>query len=81
MAGIERFNGEFDAVLDGAQSGAPWAPVVQPPVTVNLNAYAARTLAVYQLAVALAAAALFSVVPAVWDVVENPNRARSHTRP
>jgi RNA polymerase sigma-70 factor, ECF subfamily len=25
VAGIERFNGEFDAVLDGAQSGAPWA--------------------------------------------------------
>jgi RNA polymerase sigma factor (sigma-70 family) len=25
VAGIERFNGEFDAVLDGAHSGAPWA--------------------------------------------------------
>jgi hypothetical protein len=47
-----------------------FVPRVQPPVTVNLNADAARTLAVYQLAVALAAAALFSVVPAVWDVVE-----------
>jgi RNA polymerase sigma factor (sigma-70 family) len=25
MAGVERFNGEFEAVLDAAQSGAPWA--------------------------------------------------------
>ncbi len=39
-------------------------------MTASLAADAARTLAAYQLAFALAAAALFSVVPAVWDVVE-----------
>jgi len=48
----------------------PFVPRMQDPVTVDLNADAARTLAVYQLAAALVCAALFSVIPAVWDVVE-----------
>jgi hypothetical protein len=55
-----------------AEPPAPprFVPQVSEAVTVNLNADAARTLAVYQLAAALVAAALFSVAPAVWDVVE-----------
>ena len=48
----------------------PFVPALATPVTANLAADAARTLAAYQLAAALAAAALFSVVPAVWDVME-----------
>ncbi|MCU0877241.1 MAG: hypothetical protein MUF06_05595 [Pirellulaceae bacterium] len=40
------------------------------PVAAAANPEAARTLAVYQLAAALVAAALFSVAPAVWDLVE-----------
>jgi hypothetical protein len=43
---------------------------VQPTVSAALHADASRTLAVYQLAAALAIVALFSVAPAVWDVIE-----------
>jgi hypothetical protein len=54
-------------------AGPPLMPppfVPAPVIAANLAADAARTLAAYQLAGALAAAALFGVVPAVWDVVE-----------
>jgi hypothetical protein len=44
--------------------------VVQPMVGAALHADASRTLAVYQLAAALGLVALFSVAPAVWDVIE-----------
>jgi hypothetical protein len=47
----------------------PLAPV-QSTTSAALHADASRTLAVYQLAAALAAVALFSVAPAAWDVVE-----------
>src|SRR4030095_11607705 len=47
MAGVERFNGEFDAVLDAAQSGAPWAferifTALSPVVTGYLRAQGAH---------------------------------------
>jgi hypothetical protein len=48
---------------------APPAAAIRPVAAAD-NPEAARTLAVYQLAVALVAAALFSVAPAVWDLVE-----------
>jgi hypothetical protein len=48
---------------------APPAAAIRP-VAAEANPEGARTLAVYQLAAALVAAALFSVAPAVWDLVE-----------
>jgi hypothetical protein len=45
-------------------------PAAIRPVAAAANPEAARTLAVYQLAAALVGAALFSVAPAVWDLVE-----------
>ena len=48
----------------------PFVPQAREDVPASLAADAARTLAVYQLALAVAAAAVFSVVPAVWDVVD-----------
>ncbi|MCI0360861.1 MAG: hypothetical protein L0211_20470 [Planctomycetaceae bacterium] len=48
----------------------PFALQIDQSPAASLNADAARTLAAYQLAAAMAAAAVFSIVPAVWDVVE-----------
>jgi hypothetical protein len=48
----------------------PAVAAAPPPVTVDLHADAHNVLVVYQLAAALVAAALFSVAPAVWDVVD-----------
>ena len=47
-----------------------FVPQIKPQVPAALHDDAARTLAAYWLSAALAAAALFSVAPAVWDVVE-----------
>jgi hypothetical protein len=59
-------------IVDDVELPAPprFAPRIDEPLSASLNADASRTLAAYQLAAALAAAALFSIVPAVWDVVE-----------
>jgi hypothetical protein len=57
-------------IVDDHLAPPPFVPMLSTPAAANLAADAARTLAAYQLALALAAAALFSVVPAVWDVVE-----------
>ncbi|MDX1947092.1 MAG: hypothetical protein SFU86_16960 [Pirellulaceae bacterium] len=46
------------------------APAGPAPVTISLAADTAKVLVVYQLAAALVVAALFSLAPAVWDVVE-----------
>jgi hypothetical protein len=58
------------AATDPAPPPLEVVPLVQPTVSAALHADAGRTLAVYQLAAALAFAALFSVAPAVWDVIE-----------
>ena len=47
----------------------PFIPRAEP-ATASLHADAASTLAVYQLVAALVAGAVFSVVPAVWDLIE-----------
>ena len=47
-----------------------FVPQIKPQVPAALHDDAARTLAAYWLSAALVAAALFSVAPAVWDVVE-----------
>ena len=60
-----------------AQPAEEWAAAPPPlasdkpaPVTVSLAADHAKVLVVYQLAAALIGAALFSMAPAAWDVVE-----------
>jgi hypothetical protein len=61
--------GPFDFVVVDEPPRAP--PVLaREKASAQLHADAGRTLAVYQLAAALVAAAVLSVVPAVWDVVQ-----------
>jgi hypothetical protein len=61
--------GQFDFLADAPRSGPP-PLVTRPAASSQLHADAGRTLAAYQLAAALVAAAVLSVGPAVWDVVE-----------
>ena len=71
---------------DEADLAPPFADEPAPPpllpaainaAPAHLAADATSALAAYQLAIAFAAAALFSVVPAVWDVVEFMRSAES----
>ena len=64
--------GMFD-FLDSREAADTFVPppIARPTVASSqLHADASRTLGVYQLAAALVAAALLSVAPAVWDIVE-----------
>ena len=63
--------GHEERPLDILSPVEPPPVALQPPrVSAQLHADAGRTLAVYWLAAALVAAAVVSVVPAVWDMLE-----------
>jgi hypothetical protein len=66
----EHFEPDAPPLADLLAPPPIFVPQIKERIPAALHDDAARTLAVYWLAAALVAAALFSVAPAVWDVVE-----------
>ena len=77
----QRLERPFDFLTSVEPPRATPVAARQPKVSAQLHADAGRTLAVYQLAAALVAAAVVSVVPAVWDMVEYAKSAELDAPP